>query len=207
MADPDWGQTHVGRQWPQKAVSNAVAARTKADAAKAETKGKTVRRRKIRRAQPVRQDVIAALSTATREIEVSVLRGEVVTLRRLEGEVTELRQRLEQLEAKLLEVTQGSPNKFGWLSEVYKLTAEGRVNAAIDVLFENVDELNSDDCDQLLHAVDLNRLDTHLLVGLLSITLSRAADLTHRSKVVEMVERRLEEIAPDRVARLMVGLR
>lgn len=183
--------------------------RTTADGRNATTKktppsvGIPRQRKSSRRPQPVREDVIAALSTATREIEVVALRSEVTALKQ---ELGALRGRVDILEAAFV-AAKPSRDEFQWLAEVYKLTGESRYDQAIDVLFENVDDLGLDACDRFLRVVDLNRLEAHLLVGVLSITLSRAADLPYRPKVVELVERRLQEIAPERVARLMNGLR
>jgi hypothetical protein len=98
-----------------------------------------------------------------------------------------------------------------WLGDVYSLVARDRFDAAIDILFRNVDALllagQFDRCDDLLRAIDLKRLDTNLLVGALSITLSAADKLPGRAHFVERVARHLESVAPGRVERLLVGLR
>ena len=98
-----------------------------------------------------------------------------------------------------------------WLDTVYSLVARGAPDDAIDVLFDHVDDLlitgEFRRCNDLLHAVDLARLDTDLLVALLSITLPAAPHLRDRPWLVQRVEKRLQEIAPDRIEGLMRGLR
>jgi hypothetical protein len=98
-----------------------------------------------------------------------------------------------------------------WLGDVYSLVAQGRFEAAIDVLFRNVDALllagQFSRCNELLRAIDLKRLDTNLLVGALSITVSAADRLPGRAHFVERVARQLEVLAPGRVERLLAGLR
>lgn len=98
-----------------------------------------------------------------------------------------------------------------WLDTVYSLVARGKPDDAIDVLFDRVDDLliagEFPRCNDLLHAVDLARLDIDLLVALLSITLRAAPHLPDRPWLVQRVEKRLREIAPDRIEGLMRGLR
>jgi len=98
-----------------------------------------------------------------------------------------------------------------WLDEVYSLVARDHVDEAIDILFRNVDELLTagafDRCNDLLRTIDLKRLDTHLLVGLATITLPAASELSFRSALLARIETRLKLLAPERVDRLLAGLR
>jgi hypothetical protein len=98
-----------------------------------------------------------------------------------------------------------------WLDDVYLLVARGQIDDAVDVLFSNLDEMllvgHFSRCNALLRVVDLKKLDTNLLVGLLSITLSAKALLPERADVVGRVEARLNELDPSRTARLLDGLR
>jgi hypothetical protein len=98
-----------------------------------------------------------------------------------------------------------------WLGDVYSLVARDRFDAAIDILFRNVDALlltgQFNRCNDLLRAIDPKRLDTNLLVGALSITVSAADKLPGRGHLVERVAKRLESVAPGRVERLLAGLR
>lgn len=96
---------------------------------------------------------------------------------------------------------------FSWLDTVYALVQAQRFDAAIDELFENVVDLATEQCELLLKSVDLDRLDTNLLVGLLSITLERATELPSRTSLVRAVEQRLLVLAPSRVDGLLQGLR
>ncbi|MEQ1571872.1 MAG: hypothetical protein ABMA64_39965 [Myxococcota bacterium] len=97
-----------------------------------------------------------------------------------------------------------------WLGDVYSLVARSDPDSAIDVLFEQVDDLLSagefNRCDALLKTIDPKRLDSNLLVAALSIT-KRAADrLPERQAFVRRVTARLMEVAPDRLERLLSGL-
>jgi hypothetical protein len=96
---------------------------------------------------------------------------------------------------------------FSWLETVYSLVHAEQFDAAIDTLFENIVDLASEQCELLLQSIDLKRLDTNLLVGLLSITLERATELPSRSALVTAVEQRLLVLAPSRVDGLLQGLR
>ncbi|MFO7561391.1 MAG: hypothetical protein R6X02_02005 [Enhygromyxa sp.] len=98
-----------------------------------------------------------------------------------------------------------------WLASLYELVEQGSIDEAIDLLFDHVNDLlfddRADECDELLQAIDLDRLDTNLLVSLLSVTLPARAVLPSRPALVERVDRRLTELAPARVDRLLSGLR
>lgn len=103
-----------------------------------------------------------------------------------------------------------SPNALDWIDELYDFVAHERTDDAVDLLFKHVDELLSaerfDQCDEILRVVDLNRLDTHLIVALLSITLSASGQLPYRTPLLEHARDRLSVLAPDRVDRLLSGL-
>lgn len=104
-----------------------------------------------------------------------------------------------------------SPRRPMWLNDVYAHVAENAPDPAIDILFDHVNDLLFEDqftkCNDLLHAVDLKRLDTNLLVALLSITAPARDVLSDREWLVKRIEDRLLELAPDRVEKLMSGLR
>lgn len=97
------------------------------------------------------------------------------------------------------------------LNDIYVLVSGGKPDEAIDVLFDYVDGLlcdgNFDECNDLLNVVDFERLDSNLVVGFLSITISAKDKLRSRSNFVERAEGRLKILAPDRVDNLMSGLR
>jgi hypothetical protein len=101
--------------------------------------------------------------------------------------------------------------EFPWLQEIYRLVATDEKDAAVDILYERVDELHRRGefaaSDRVIAQVDLERLDTLLLVALLSITCPASHELQNRAKLVERIEARLMELAPDRIEGLMEGLR
>ncbi len=98
-----------------------------------------------------------------------------------------------------------------WLGDVYSLVDQDRPDEAADILFDRIDDLLVDGqfgrCDELLRAIDLKRLDTHLIVALLSITRAAARHLPYRTRLFERAQERLSILAPDRVERLLAGLR
>ena len=94
-----------------------------------------------------------------------------------------------------------------WLEDVYTLCAQERTDAAIDVLFDNINQMliaqDYSRCDCALQGIDLYRLDTHLLVAVLAITFSAAPHLSFRVHLLRRITERLRELAPDRVDRLI----
>jgi hypothetical protein len=61
-------------------------------------------------------------------------------------------------------------------------------------------------CDAVLKTIDPKRLDTNLLVAALSATKRAAGRLPARGAFIRRVRTRLEQLAPDRVDRLLAGL-
>jgi hypothetical protein len=98
-----------------------------------------------------------------------------------------------------------------WIDQVYSLVSRRQFDKAIDIVFAAVDDMLTNDqldqCASLLQSVDLKRLETNLLVGLLTATLPVAARLPARTKFLDRAEARLRELAPARVDRLLAGLR
>lgn len=107
-------------------------------------------------------------------------------------------------------VTRENVDAPTWLNDVYSYVAQGRVDPAVDLLFQHVDDLLSAGqfarCDDLIRTIDLKRFDTNLLVGVLSVTLGAADKLSARASLVEKVAVRLGELAPSRVDRLLSGI-
>ena len=103
-----------------------------------------------------------------------------------------------------------SPRANAWIEDVYSLLARKQIDEAIDVLFTETERLlskgNFSECNSLLQTIDLKRMDTNLLIALLSITLSAAQKLPYRTRLREKVEKRLRELAPARSERLLRGL-
>jgi len=103
------------------------------------------------------------------------------------------------------------PDSHLWLDRVYTFDAEGKVDDALDVLYDAIDDLfdggHFAHLDAAIREIDVNRLSSALLVGLLSITLAARDHLVEREGLVRAVERRLQEIYPGNVADLLKGLR
>jgi len=101
-----------------------------------------------------------------------------------------------------------------WLQEIYQQVETGTeegTDRAIDILFKHIDTMFLDGefegCNEILPKIDLERLDTNLLVGLLSITVAAKDKLPSRPELVRRIEERLTILAPDRVRRLVSDLR
>lgn len=97
------------------------------------------------------------------------------------------------------------------LEPVYRMVASGEIRKASDILFEMVNDLllagEFKQCNDLILSADLDQLDTNLLVGLLAITCAAKEHLPGRPGLVTRVEKKLLELAPDRITGLMAGLR
>lgn len=102
------------------------------------------------------------------------------------------------------------PKTFAWLPQLYQLVAAGRTTKAIDLLFGKVDSLlcagSFEEIDALLRTIEVDCLDTTLLVGVLSITVSAKNHLRDRAALAKRIEQRLKLLAPDRIDRLLTGL-
>ncbi len=100
--------------------------------------------------------------------------------------------------------------EFFWLEDVYSFVQQNKLDDAIDVLFYNIDDLllagELYKCDCLLKTIDLKRLDTNLVVALLSITKSAKHKLSERASFVLRALNRLNELSPDRVSKMISGL-
>lgn len=101
--------------------------------------------------------------------------------------------------------------RFEWLGELYRLVKNDSIDPAIDLLFDKISQMIEDedfsDCDQLIRVIDTDQLDTNLLVAVLSVTLPVSNLLLHRRALIERVEKRLLDIAPERLDNLLSGLR
>lgn len=100
---------------------------------------------------------------------------------------------------------------MNWLNDMYALDADGNCDDAIDILFEALDELllaeRYENCDAILQALDVDRMSATLLVGCISFTQLAARHLPSYPAFFAAVESRLRVLAPDRVDRLLWGLR
>lgn len=97
-----------------------------------------------------------------------------------------------------------------WLAKVYALCAQKEIDAAVDVLFDSINQmfLTQDwcQCDAMLQSLDVNRLDTHLLVAVLAVTQAATQHLPSRPDLVCRITERLRELAPDRADHLLHNL-
>lgn len=98
-----------------------------------------------------------------------------------------------------------------WLDEVYVLVSQQNLEGAIDLLFDRIDDLllagRMQECDKILRAVELGRLESNLLVGLLTATLPAAHSLPYRATLVVEIEAIFLKSFPERVNGLLSGLR
>ena len=89
---------------------------------------------------------------------------------------------------------------------IYELVELNRLDAALDVLFNNVDSwLIAGDVDrarEFLKTLDVDRLGLTLVIGVLTITLP-IKNVSERQRFVEYVEKN----APARAESLLRGLR
>lgn len=103
------------------------------------------------------------------------------------------------------------PGEEPWVLQMYDLVASKRLEEAIDLLYDNVDDMllegKMQECDDILQQIDIRRLDSYLMIGLLSITLSASEHLPHRKVLVEEIENYLRATEPERADALMKGLR
>lgn len=97
------------------------------------------------------------------------------------------------------------------LDRIYFLDYHGKVDAALDHLFEWVDdELQAgmfQTVDDLLFAVQPDRCGTTLLLGILTITGAAREKLPSRARFYESVSNVLHQRHPGRVERLLHGLK
>lgn len=98
-----------------------------------------------------------------------------------------------------------------WVEEMYLLVAHRELERAVDLLFERVDDLllegRMNECDAILRTIDIDQLDSNLMVSLLSITLPAASELPYRPTLVARVESSFMKTDPERTAGLLRGLR
>jgi hypothetical protein len=100
---------------------------------------------------------------------------------------------------------------MNWLNEFYELAKINKNDLGMDLLFDNVDEMLCDgkfkEVDDLLETMDLSILNTTLLIGLLSITSAAKNKLKNRASLVQRIEEIFKVTDPERVDRLLKGLR
>jgi len=95
------------------------------------------------------------------------------------------------------------------LRHAIALEEAGKHRRALDHLYRLVDDILLDSearCNDLLGSLDETEMGTHLLVGILTVTLPQKDRLPQRSGLVARARSRLAQLAPDRVDRLLAGL-
>ena len=96
------------------------------------------------------------------------------------------------------------------LYDIYLCAESEEPENAIDVLFEKVNCLLKnncfEECDNFLKEIEVDRLNIHLLIGVLSITLCAKDKLFFRESFLTKVEKLLNKKAPERVGMLLKGL-
>lgn len=84
-----------------------------------------------------------------------------------------------------------------FLERIYEAVARGDLDGATDELYDRVDGLLDQGdlaaCDRILRTVDPGRLDSHLMVAFLVITLPARAQLREREAFRDAVERILTD--------------
>ena len=95
-----------------------------------------------------------------------------------------------------------------WLEDLYALVARGEQEKAGNLLFTKVFDSFQDPThiDLILKEVDFDRLDTLLVIGVLSATNPVKAQLKHRADALSRARTRLNSLAPARVESLLAGL-
>jgi len=98
-----------------------------------------------------------------------------------------------------------------WVDEMYMLIASEELEGAIGLLYDNIDDMlleeRMQECDRILQMLDLSKMESYLMIGVLSITLSAANKLPSRPALVTRIENVLQQTHPDDVNDLLRGLR
>lgn len=104
-----------------------------------------------------------------------------------------------------------SSNELKWMTEMYRCVDRDDVDAALEILYDELVGLQTDgrfaECDDMLAILDIEGLDSNLMVGVLSVTYQARDRLRNRARVLQKIERRLGQLAPNRVEALIGKLR
>lgn len=103
------------------------------------------------------------------------------------------------------------PELRWWLERVYTLCSEGELTPALYLVLDELDELlherNVARCDQILAAVDVERMPVEVLLAFLMGTFRARTALRSRAELLDRIETRLRAETPDRVESLLTPLR
>jgi hypothetical protein len=147
---------------------------------------------------------ITACLRATNLTGDPVARAEQLSarVRELEGEVGALQER----------IAHGPP--LTWVDDMYECDAAGRRDKAIDILYDTIDRLlyagEFETVAEFMDTtLDIERVSTSLLLGVLTITLCAAAQLPSRADLVTRIEAELHarKKSPKEIEELLRGLR
>lgn len=104
----------------------------------------------------------------------------------------------------------GSP-ALEWMTRVYQLVARKEIDDALEILYDELLDPQTDgrfaECDELLALIDVDGLDTNLMIGVLAVTYQARGILRNRARVLHRIEERLAQVAPDRIEALIGNLR
>lgn len=95
------------------------------------------------------------------------------------------------------------------LEEIYAAVEHNQIQEATDILFDEVESfleyenLQFDDLNEFIKQIDVDRLDTNLLVAALSITKRPGHHLPYRQEFAQKCKDRLQLLAPERLDRLI----
>ena len=97
------------------------------------------------------------------------------------------------------------------LVTIYTLVKLTKVTAALDVLFDAVDEFmengDTDKCNTLCLLMDIDEGSIQLALGLLTATIPYRDRLDGRARFYVKVEKWLTENVPNRIEPLLLGLK
>lgn len=98
-----------------------------------------------------------------------------------------------------------------FLEVIYEYIENSEIEEAGDLLLERIDESFERDkffeVDELISKIDIGKLNSTLMVGLLSFTYAGKDKLKNHSIMVSKIEEKLTRDCPDRVQKLMENLR
>jgi len=107
-------------------------------------------------------------------------------------------------------VDPSSIKKNTWTERLYKLIREEEIDEATDMIFERIEDLllmeRFGECNKVIKSLNLELLDTNIIVAVLGVTHLAKSHLPYRAKFTEAAIARLTKLAPDRVERLISGL-
>jgi hypothetical protein len=90
------------------------------------------------------------------------------------------------------------------------MVATKRTDEAIDMVLDRFDELlhagEFREADEVLSAVDVKRIDSHVMVALMAITRPAKDKLIRRKELLRRIESALNAEAPGRADELLAGL-